>query len=379
MPYRIAVLSKYPPLEGGIAAKTYWLARGLAARGHMVHVITHGISAGREYQIQGSESPPVTTPNLWVHRPPDKMPWHIPEDDEHALALLDVTTKVIREHAIQILDTGYLIPYGILGHLAKWSTGVYHVVRHGGSDLEKFLKKKVLETVLSEAIAHADVVVTEKSNQRLLGGMASHLVYQPAYVPNGESFAPSDTSRPRLRLGVIGKINYYWQHKSLHFVADIMRQLTGQFECWIVGAGKGMADFQQSLGPETVSSFKWCPFVAPWQMPRLLNQLDGIFIFESGLPHPVVSNLALEAMCSGLGIITDRADFVETYQELMTLDKDQVLVVPPSESSSAAEMVRQWVGKRADIRQPPDQLISYEEYLSANEAVYQDVLSGHQS
>ena len=53
MSYTIALLSKYPPLEGGIAAKTYWLARGLAGRGHMVHVITHAPEAGREYQIQG--------------------------------------------------------------------------------------------------------------------------------------------------------------------------------------------------------------------------------------------------------------------------------------------------------------------------------------
>jgi len=376
MPYRIAFLSKYPPLEGGIAAKTYWLARGLAARGHTVHVITHGISAGREYQIQDSESPPVTIPNLWVHRPPDEMPWHIPEDDEHALVLLDLTTKVIREHAIQILDTGYLIPYGILGHLAKCSIGIHHVVRHGGSDLEKFLKKKVLEAVLGETIAHADVVVTEKSNQKLLGPMASNLVYQPAYVPDGEAFAPSGEPRPRGHLAVIGKINYYWQHKSLHFITNIMRQLTEQFECWIVGQGKGMADFQQSLGHETASSFKWFPFVPPWEMPRLLNQFDGIFIFESGLPHPVVSNLALEAICSGVGIITDRTDFAETYLDVVKADKNQVLAVPSPEPYSSAEMIRQWVEERAHPEQQPHQLISYQEYLSANETIYARLLDG---
>ena len=377
MPYKIAFLSKYPPLEGGIAAKTYWLARGLAAQGHMVHVVTHGMCAGREYRIQGDESQPASAPNLWVHRPPEEMPWHIPEDDEHALALLDLTIRVIREHAIQILDTGYLVPYGIIGHLAKESTGVYHIVRHGGSDLEKFLKRQVLGTVLSEAIAHADVVVTGKSNQKLLGTMASHLVYQPAYVPDGEAFAPSNAPRPRLRLAVIGKVNYYWQHKSLHFIADIMRQLTGQFECWIVGQGKGMADFQQSLRPETVSSFKWRPFVAPWEMPHLLNQLDSIFIFESGLPHPVVSNLALEAICSGVGIITDRADFAETYRDIVEIDKNQVIVISPSESSSAAEVISQWVKGRAQNIQSSHQLVSYQEYLSANEAIYANILSGH--
>ncbi|GAI40727.1 unnamed protein product, partial [marine sediment metagenome] len=148
MPYKIAFLSKYPPLEGGIAAKTYWLARGLAARGHKVHVITHGVSAGREYRIKNDEGCPPSTPNLWVHQPPREIPWHIPEDDEYALALLDLTINVIRAHAIQILDTGYLIPYGILGHLAKELTGVYHVVRHGGSDLEKFLKRQVLGTMI---------------------------------------------------------------------------------------------------------------------------------------------------------------------------------------------------------------------------------------
>ena len=97
MPYRIAFLSKFPPIEGGIAAKTFWLARGLAKRGHEVHVITHGISAGGEYRIQGGEEIPQDITNLWVHRPPNDIPWHIPEDDEQALTLLDLTLNVIRK------------------------------------------------------------------------------------------------------------------------------------------------------------------------------------------------------------------------------------------------------------------------------------------
>ena len=379
MPYKIAFLSKYPPLEGGIAAKTYWLTRGLVARGHTVHVITHGISAGREYRIQNSERSPVTISNLCVHRPPDEMPWHLPEDDEQALSLLNLTINVIREHSIQILDTGYLVPYGIVGHLAKESTGVYHIVRHGGSDLEKFLKRQVLGMVLNEAIAHADRVVTDKHNQELLEPMTPHLVYQPAYVPDGEVFTPNDAPRPRLRLAVIGKINYYWQHKGLHFIADIMRQLTTQFECWVVGQGKGTADFQQSLGSETVARFKWRPFVNPWEMPQLLSQLDGIFIFESELPHPVVSNLALEAICSGVGIITDRADFAKTYQDIVKMDNNQAIVVSPSKPALAAEIIKQWVRERANIIPLPQRLTSYQDYLSANEAIYADLLNGDQS
>ena len=377
MPCKIALLSKYPPLEGGIAAKTYWLAHGLAARGHEIHVIIHGIFAGREYQIQSAEKEPATMPNLWVHRPPAKMPWHIPEDNENALALLDLAINIVREYSIQILDTGYLIPYGILGHLTKCSTGVYHIIRHGGSDLEKFLKGHVLKTLLYEAIAHADKVVTDTHYRDLLEPITSRVILQPPYIPDDSVFTSSKVLHPQLRLAVIGKINYYWQHKRLHFIADIMRQLTGQFECWFTGQGNGMADLRQSLGPETVASFKWRPFVNPWEMPQLLNQLDGIFIFESGLPHTVVSNLALEAISSGVGIITDRADFAETYRNIVEIDKNQVIVISPSESSSAAEVISQWVKGRGQNIQSSHQLVSYQEYLSANEAIYANILSGH--
>ena len=97
MPYKIAFLGKYPPLEGGIAAKTYWLARGLAERGHEIHVITNGISAGREYRIKGGDHEPVKPPTLWVHRPSDEIPRHIPEENENALALLDLAIHIVRE------------------------------------------------------------------------------------------------------------------------------------------------------------------------------------------------------------------------------------------------------------------------------------------
>jgi len=331
--------------------------------------------AGQEYRIQGGENPPDVMPNLLIHRPPDEIPWHIPEDKEYALTLLDTTLSVIREHKIQILDTGYLVPYGIVGHLAKLITGVRHIVRHGGSDLEKFLKKRVLGALLDEAIASADIVITEKGGEKILGAIASNLAYQPAYVPDESVFRQHVTQQPRWRLAMIGKINYHWDHKALNSIVDIMVQLAPQFECLIVGQGKGLVDFRQSLSPKISASFKWTPFVPPWQMPNLLNQLDAIFVFESKLPHPVISNLVLEAACLDVGIITDRSDFAETYRDVVTLSKNQVLVVSPTEAFSSAEMITQWVRDRVHTELSSHQLVSFQEYLSSNEKIYADVLN----
>jgi hypothetical protein len=37
---RICIVGKYPPIQGGVSAQTYWAARGLAAGGHDVSVVT---------------------------------------------------------------------------------------------------------------------------------------------------------------------------------------------------------------------------------------------------------------------------------------------------------------------------------------------------
>ena len=375
MPYRIALLSKFPPIEGGIAAKTFWLARGLAKRGHEVHVITNGISAGGEYRIKAGEKIPQDIPNLLVHRPPDDVPWHIPEDNEKTLSLLEHTVNVVRKYDIQILDTGFLVPYGIIGNLVKLSTGVHHVMRHGGSDIEKFLKRRIWGNVLNDAIRQADTIITEKRHEALFMSLSQRVVIQPAYVPDEAEFKLKSGLNPQKRLAFIGKINYHWQHKRLDDIASIMNQLSDQFKCLLVGQGNGMNDFQDNIGAHVVSKFKWLPFVPPWEMPQLLKQLDAIFVFESNLPHPIVSNLVLEATSSGVGIIADRLGITETYRDIMTLDENHVLVVSPTEASSSAEIITQWVEERARSKQIPYKLVSYQDYLSSTEKIYHEVLN----
>lgn len=372
--FRIVFLSKYPPLEGGIAAKSYWITRGFAEAGHEIHVITDPIDAGGAYRIPASENPVPEVPNLHVHRPENEMPWHLPDDTERFLALLNLTIEVIREYDIQILDTGYLMPYGIIGHQAKLSTGVRHVMRHGGSDIEKFLRPRVLGTVLDEAIAGADMIITEERHRHLFEAKNPNVVCRPPYIPDEKEFAPGNPTRPRKRLAVIGKINYHWQHKGLGDIAKIMLQIGDGFECQIIGHGKGFADFQSTLGLNAISRLQWRPFVPPWEMPSLLSQLDAVFIFESSLPQPVFSNLALEAMCSGVGIITDRVNFAGTYKDVVSLDENAILVISPSETSSAASMIERWISRRLRTEPAIRQLVDYDEYLSSNRVIYGDIL-----
>ena len=35
---RICIIGKFPPIQGGVAVRTYWLAHDLATRGHGVEL-----------------------------------------------------------------------------------------------------------------------------------------------------------------------------------------------------------------------------------------------------------------------------------------------------------------------------------------------------
>ncbi len=372
MSHRLALLSRYPPIEGGIAAKTYWLARGLAERGHEVHVITHAESAGGEYRVRGN-SEGQQDGQIIVHRSDSEVPWHIPEDREQTLNLLDLVVRTVERYGIEIIDSGYLVPYGIAGDLARRMLGVRHVMRHGGSDVEKFLRRGILGRLLDAAISNADTVVTESTHQHIFRELGGKLVLQPAYVPDGKAFSPVQDGNTRGRLGFIGKINYYRQHKRLREIAEIMSLLSGEFECWVVGQGNGLRQFREDLGDGLSSRFHWHPFVLPRDMPELLCQLDAIFVLESALPHPVVSNLVMEAMCTGVGVLTDRADLLDTYRDLFAAGDDHVLVVSCDQPQSAADEIRSWVCSR--MRLPAaTQMFTFERYLSSNEELYTSLL-----
>ena len=370
MSRKIAILSKYYPLEGGVAARTYWLARGLAKKGHEVHIIADRPDVGGEYRSQGEGKPSEKLSNFFVHRPAYEIPWHIPESDEQSLALLDLTLDVIRKHNIEILDTGYLAPYGMVGHIAKRITGVKHVVRHGVSDVEDFLKKGVLNSLLQGTVRSADAVITEERYADLFKPLNSNTHVQHPYIVDTQAFALPYAGGEKKHLAVVGKINYYWDRKGLRQISDHMHNLVDRFDCTCVCQGIGLQEIQKSLGKNTISEYAWPGFMAPWEMPRFLSKVDALFIFEKPAPHSAVSNLAMEALCAGVGIITNYAGFKKDHENIISINDNQVLLINPAELFATSSAITNWLGKKW-VRKPATQKVSFPDYMAANEKIYE--------
>ena len=376
MSKKIALLGKYYPLEGGNASRTYWLARGLARKGYEIHIIADRPDAGREYRIQGDSKPSGKLSNLFVHRPAYEIPWHIPESDEQSLALLDLTLDVIRKHNIEIVDTSYLAPYGMVGHIASRITGVKHVVRHGVSDVEDFFKKGVFNTLLHGTIRSADAVITDVRYADTFKPLNGNVHIQHPYVVDTDSFAIPYAGGERKHLAVAGKINYYWDRRAMRQISDHMHNLVENYDCTCVCQGIGLQEIQKSLGKNTISEYAWPGFMAPWEMPRFLSKVDALFVLEKPSPHSPVSNLAMEALCAGVGIITDDADFSKHYEGIISINENQVLLINPAELFATSSAVNNWLSGKW-VRKPALQKISFSDYIAENEKIYASLGKTH--
>ena len=367
---KICLISKYPPTQGGISARTYWLAQGLAERGVEAHVVTNANCIEKEYRINDISSD--LSPNLHVHFIDPDLPWHIPDSQLYVPRLLDRTLTLNKESRIDLIDTGYLIPYGIVGYLVFKIAGIPYVLRHGGSDLEKFLRKGVLSELLKDVIINASAIITDDQNKETFQDLNSKIFTIPRYIPDEKYFKPTSTQYSKPTFAYIGKINYHWRHKSLHEIADIFQDLNGDYRLLFIGQGKGFDDFSKFIAGYGLINTEFRQFVHPANMPHLLNQIDFLIYFNKDNPIKDFTNIFCEALWSGVKILTD--DDLDIYSEYISFPEAQIIKLPINDLAvtklKILEEIKTW-----DNPQNCSYKIKYnfEKYIEDNLKIYRRI------
>jgi glycosyltransferase involved in cell wall biosynthesis len=215
---KVCIIGKYPPIEGGVSTNTYWLARGLAQRGHQVHVVTNADEVEDMYRMSvGADDARWLEGSfdhggaVHLHNPQAysrAAMRHIPESNPFVSKLASVATDVIRQHGCEVILAYYYEPYGVAGWLASQWTGAPLLLKHAGSDLDRLMRQPDLSTVYKEILRRADAVVTRRGLiPRFLGFGVRREQFRGdvAYGLPREVFAPEgprmDFSRLGFRIG----------------------------------------------------------------------------------------------------------------------------------------------------------------------------------
>lgn len=306
---RVCIVSKFPPIEGGIAARTYWHVRRLLDAGHDVALVTNSGSVEAAYRIAGCEEHLgwlVRERGLHLHDVPGSVPWHVPDSSGYLERLLNELLVVLRSGEWDQIESGYLVPYGIAGYLASKLTGVPHVVRHGGSDIAKFLDHPAYGALLRDVLLDAQMVITDDDHEPILSTIGAKTERRPIDEIDQSAFG-SDVHRvpgcPRV-YAYVGKINYHWRRKGLDQIVDwYARQDPSKAALRIVGQGIGESDFHQWASERLGFVLPIEPFVPPWDMPPLLSSVDAVFALGGDPTVRNTSLLAIEARRMGVEVI----------------------------------------------------------------------------
>lgn len=307
---RVCIVSKFPPIEGGIAARTYWNVRRLLDAGHDVALITNSGSVEQEYRIAGCDEHLdwlVHNAGLRLHDIPGPAPWHVPRSQDYLERLLNELLLVLRSGDWDQIQSDYLVPYGIAAHLASKLTGVPHIVRHGGSDIAKFLDHPAYCAILRDVLNDAQLVITDDHHEHAIRSIGARTERRPIYEVCESAFQAESGNGVRESGGVfayIGKINHHWRRKGLDQIVDwYARQDRSKTTLRIVGQGVGESDFVRWASERLETALPVEPFVPPWDMPQLLASVDSVFALDSDTAVMNTSMLAIEARQMGIEVI----------------------------------------------------------------------------
>ncbi|MCJ7464737.1 MAG: glycosyltransferase, partial [Thermoplasmata archaeon] len=216
---RVLLLGKFPPGQGGIASKTYWLYRALARRGFLFDIVTlvPDLYASRDQ----AELPPGVHVRLLQAN--TKGPWFIPGGGLETERLIAAALEMAADQRPDVVECNYLAPYGTASLVVSRSLGVPLIVRHAGSDLVKLLGWDQTRAALESLLTSADLVVSNGDTIDRLKRFTSKIIALPRYVPDPEWFNADPQLCEEQLILYAGKLNYYLRLKALDSLLVALR------------------------------------------------------------------------------------------------------------------------------------------------------------
>jgi glycosyltransferase involved in cell wall biosynthesis len=382
---KIVFISKYPPIEGYVSSCTYWLARGLASRGHDITVVTNAFEVEDAYReefraadldlYQGKRLRVRNTDPFQDYK---LIPAANPFCEKLAAAAIEAS------EGADVLDAWYFVSYGSAGLLAHAATGSPLVIRHAGSDIGRLAANPHMRPLISAMLRKADAVVsTGAGRARLveLGARRSRICKIPVSVDT-EAFHPSaekavlDAPDDVPVISCIGKVS---RGKGVPQLLAAASKVKEDFRLVFVSSDiEGLRRMTVHSGLKQKFLFK--KFVPPWRIPGIIRASRAVIMPEHGFPvsghSPILPREVLA--CGTCLVISDELSGKVAGGALS--DGENALVVGPARTADFASRLSTVIrdedaarrigacGHRLSAR-----MEDFEGYLSANERMHREL------
>ena len=383
---KIVFISKYPPIEGYVSSCTFWLARGLASRGHHITVVTNA------FEVEDANREELRAPDLDVYQGRNLRVRNTdPFQDFRLIPAANPFCEKLAAAAIEAaegadaLDAWYLVSYGAAGLLASATTEVPLVLRHAGSDIGRLAASPHLGPLISAMLRKADAVVANKASRpRLedLGARKGRVHVIPVSVDTG-AFHPSaapekfDVLADIPVISCIGKIS---RGKGIPELLAAAAKVRADFRLQFVSSGHGELR-NMTIHAGLRKKLLFHRFVPPWRMPGIIRASRAVVMPEHRFPVPGHSPiLPREVMACGTCLMISE-ELENRVAGGALKDGENALVMDPADADGFASKLKMVLRDEdaarrigAHGRRLSGRIEDFESYLSANEKMYQKLV-----
>jgi len=385
---KICFITKYPPIEGGEASKSYWLARGLGKNGVKVFVITNAWEVETEFRekMEVEDLDFYQPKNVKVfNTDPFINPPFIPYTKCYTEKIASLALDAITSYNLEVIDSSYILPYGIAGYLVKSITKLPQILKHAGSDITRLFESPYLNTLFLKIFHFVDKIITTTYSKDLfirLGIPESKLILNKISI-DLDAFNPHVEPLNNIPDGpVITFIGKHEETKGIYELLQALHTIKNEFTLLIVTGGKNINKLIETikklrLAPKSVIM----PFVPPWKVPSILKTSTCVVIPERNFPVTFHTPI-LPRECWAVGTCTllskelyEKRSFEEIKENIHTLVVDPMDI---NEFRKKLEYVIKYPDIATQIGKEANKISKkrekFKDYIKSRKKLYKEVL-----
>jgi glycosyltransferase involved in cell wall biosynthesis len=353
---RVTVIGKCPPLEGGVARRTFDFVRRIAQLGHDVSYFTNAEAASANFTAALDDADRLHFSTalqkvLYASLGRAERMLHIPISPAYETRLIGLAGEAVEQSDCVI--GWYYQPYGVAAAVLARRFGKPCVLVHAGSDLGRLAHVRELQLAYRCLFSDARFIATGPASASLIAdklalGTREQVIpvqgspIAPPYFLNGEPQAmdfgewretaaahiaqweldpsrkemllelnrkPLDPSAPTI--GMYGKFGEQKGNGDLAQALGALAEKGRRFNFVSCGGGHParIANFLgQIFEREALKARTWVfPFIAPWRVPRFIAACDVVAFLERDFPiYFHAPRVPREVMAVGTALLCSR-------------------------------------------------------------------------
>lgn len=310
---KICIIGKYPPIEGGVSSKVYWLAKGLGNKGHEIHIVTNAWEVETDFRecLDAEDLKEYQPKNVKVHNTdPFIDPSYIPYAKPYTEKIASLGIDIIREYDLQLIDSWYILPYVVSGFICKTLTKKPQILRHAGSDISRLFDSPFLNTLFMELFKSVNKIVTYQSTAKwfLDWGIPESKIFlnnnesvdTKAFNPNAK---PMDLSKYKNNIEGLPVITYIGKTSTSKGIFEFIQALSELKEdfvsLFVTRGGRKLKDKLKAFKLEEKSIVTG--FLPPWRIPSAIKVSNCVVLPERDFPILIHNPILLrEVMATGV-------------------------------------------------------------------------------